>query len=555
MSDEKKEVFGIDLGTTYSCIALVDEHGKPVVIPNQENGRVTPSAVFFDEDNIVVGETAKENAKIYPDDVVMFVKRNMGNPMFEYQNGDQIFKAEEISSFILRKLVHDAELHLDRKIRDVVITCPAYFGINEREATRLAGEIAGLTVRQIINEPTAAAVAFGMTEEPEDKVVLVYDLGGGTFDITMIEIKEKSIEVIVTGGDHQLGGKDWDDDLVNYMVNHFCEETGMDEDELFDDPETRQDLVLNAERAKKTLTQRAKAPVSMTHGGERVKLEITREKFEELTRHRLEKTISLTKSMLEEAAKKDYTNFDEILMVGGSTRMPQVAAIIEETFGKTPKMFDPDESVAKGAAIVGLRQGFSDAVFEKVAEATGQDVEEVKAAKNEISTEVLEQAEQEVADATGFTLGAVKSAAMDIKNVCSKSFGIAAYDGDDVEKLFNLILRNTTVPVDATKGFGTREANQETVELRIFENELSEHVLDLGKGKEIGTAMLSIPSGLPANAPIEVNFVLNEEGRLDMTARELNEGRTVKATIETNSVISGEALEEAKARGKALVVT
>jgi len=196
MGNVSKRIFGIDLGTTYSSISYVDEYGKAVIIPNAENERTTPSVVFFDEGSIVVGDVAKESAKLYPNDVVSFVKRSMGEPNFIFVHNAEEYRAEEISAYILKKLAQDAEQFLGEKVTDVVITCPAYFGINEREATRKAGEIAGFNVRQIINEPTAAAIAYGSLDTTDDRVVLVYDLGGGTFDVTMIDIKKDSVEVI-----------------------------------------------------------------------------------------------------------------------------------------------------------------------------------------------------------------------------------------------------------------------------------------------------------------------------------------------------------------------
>ena len=209
MSEGLKKVYGIDLGTTYSAIAYVDEHGKPVIVPNQESERITPSVVLFDGENIIVGDTAKESAKVEPHRVVSRIKQHMGDPHFVFEHDGQVYSPEDISSFILRKVVGDAELTLglegDDKITDVVITCPAYFGTDEREATANAGRLAGLNVREFLNEPTAAAIAYGL-EQGEDQTVLVYDLGGGTFDITMIEIKDRLIRVICTGGDHRLGG-------------------------------------------------------------------------------------------------------------------------------------------------------------------------------------------------------------------------------------------------------------------------------------------------------------------------------------------------------------
>ena len=266
MSEGLKRVYGIDLGTTYSAIAYVDEHGKPVIVPNQESERITPSVVLFDGDNIIVGNTAKESAKVEPHRVVSRIKQHMGDPNFVFQYEGQAFSPEDISSFILRKVVGDAEIALGDKITDVVITCPAYFGTPEREATANAGRLAGLNVRAILNEPTAAAVAYGL-EQGEDQTVLVYDLGGGTFDITMIEIKDRLIRVICTGGDHRLGGVLWDEAIVMYLAEQFRTQTGEAADPL-DDPEVLNDLFLQAERGKKTLTQRDKAPFRVTHAGQ-----------------------------------------------------------------------------------------------------------------------------------------------------------------------------------------------------------------------------------------------------------------------------------------------
>ena len=316
-----EQVFGIDLGTTYSCIAQVDEYGKPVVLANFENERTTPSVVFFEDDgSVIVGNEAKNMLKTDPQKVVSFIKRNMGDPNFLFIHNETQYKPEEISSFILKKLVKDASEKVGFEIKDVVITCPAYFGINEREATKIAGEIAGLNVKSIINEPTAAALTYGI-DQVQDQTVLVYDLGGGTFDITMIQVKPQAIDVVVTGGNHDLGGKNWDNALMSYFADKFKEETGI-EDDIFSSPETSGDLQINAESAKKTLSQRDKTKVNVLFGTDRVTVEITKEKFNEITKDLAESTIMLTNQMLEDANKKGFTTFDKILLVGGSTRMP-----------------------------------------------------------------------------------------------------------------------------------------------------------------------------------------------------------------------------------------
>jgi len=558
MDKQGKRIFGIDLGTTYSSIAYVDEFGKAVIIPNAENERVTPSVVFFDGDSLVVGDVAKESAKLYPNEVVSFVKRAMGEPNFVFEYSDEEYRAEEISAYILKKLAQDAEQYLGEKVSDVVITCPAYFGINEREATRKAGEIAGFNVRQIINEPTAAAIAYGTLDTSDNRVVLVYDLGGGTFDITMIDIRKDSVEVVCTGGDHNLGGKDWDDRVVGFMVDKYQEETQNPED-ILEDPDTWQDLQLSAEKAKKILSQRSKTPVSVTHGGERVKVVLERAKFEELTADLVERTIDFTKDMLGAAKEKGYTKFDEIILVGGSTRMPQIHERIQAEFSVTPKVFDPDEAIAKGAAIYGWKLSLNDGLIQRLAEKSKRSVEEFSnlsemVETQEVKPEDFKAAAQEVADETGYTLPTIQSAMMKVKNVTSKSFGVVAHNPRDEEIIFNLVLRNTTVPVSRKKNFYTAIENQQTVLIRIMESETSEVEIPLEHAVEINTAVLKLPPNLPADLPIEITFSLNEEGRLHITAMETSQSRQVDVVLDTASVIQGEAFEKAKARSQSLVV-
>ena len=546
-----EQVFGIDLGTTYSCIAHVDEFGKSVVLANFENERTTPSVVFFEDDgSVIVGNEAKNMLKTDPQKVVSFIKRNMGDPNFLFIHNDTQYKPEEISSFILKKLVKDASEKVGFEIKDVVITCPAYFGINEREATKIAGEIAGLNVKSIINEPTAAALTFGI-DQVQDQTVLVYDLGGGTFDITMIQVKPQAIDVVVTGGDHNLGGKNWDNALMGYFADKFKEETGI-EDDIFSNPETSGDLQINAESAKKTLSQRDKTKVNVLYGTDRITVEITKEKFNEITKDLAERTIMLTNQMLEDASKKGFTTFDKILLVGGSTRMPQIKEILEQNFPNTSiETFDPDESVAKGAAIYGQQLALNGELIRRLSEKLGVSEEEIKL--DDVSEKELKEAEQDVADKTGLTLGAVKKARTKIGNVVSKSFGILAFVSDSEQKVVNMILKQTTVPTEISQTFATHEANQENVEISVFENELSDNHVEVSMSKEIGTGLIDgIPSNLPAGSPIQVTFKINEEGRLDIHAIEMIGKKELNLTVETTSVISGQELEEAKERSKAI---
>ncbi len=559
MSDKSSKIFGIDLGTTYSSIAYVDDYGKAVVINNSDNIPVTPSVVFFDGDDIVVGEVAKESSKLYPSEVVSFIKRAMGEADYFFEYDSKTYRAEEISSYIIKKVVQDAENTVGEKISDLVITCPAYFGINEREATRKAGEIAGYTVRQIINEPTAAAIAYGLAESHDERVVLVYDLGGGTFDITLIEIKPESISVICTGGDHNLGGKDWDDRIVAYLAQEFQDKTGSKED-ILEDPDTCQDLLLIAEKSKKILTQRQKTPVAITHGGEKIKIEFEREKFEEITTALTERTIAFTKEMLIEASNKGYSDFDEIILVGGATRMPQITSRVEQEFNMKPKVFDPDGAVAKGAAIYGWKLSINDDLIRRVEKKTGKSIDQTKegvglvSLNGEVSEEIVSETAKEMSEELGYAMPAIEGSMVKISDVTSKSFGIVVKNVKLEEHVFNLILKNTAVPVKATKDFYTAVDNQDTVLIRIMENDTNEQTAPLDDSENIGTAVFTLPQGLPKDSKILIYFDMNSEGRLQITAEEMTDSRTVEVTIETKSVIQGEELQIAKERSQSLIV-
>ncbi|MGQ9889111.1 MAG: Hsp70 family protein, partial [Aggregatilineales bacterium] len=353
-------IFGIDLGTTYSVIAYIDQYNRPTVIPNAAGDRTTPSVVQFAGAERIVGKEAKNNVALYPDSTVQMIKRYMGSSSYTFIYEGVTYTPEEISSYILRKLVQDAEQYTGLTISDVVITCPAYFGIPEREATARAGAIAGLNVRSIINEPTAAAIAYGVNEQG-DQVVLVYDLGGGTFDVTLIEIKDGNITVVATDGDHFLGGRNWDEAIVTYLASEWQRETGSPDDPT-DSLETLEDLLLKAEVAKQTLTTRAQTDVRVVHNGLTARVTLTRDKFDELTQHLLDRTIELTRQALAEAAKRGYTRFDQLLLVGGATRMPQVAARLLREFNVEPRIYEPDEAVAKGAAIYGQKLGLDEEI-------------------------------------------------------------------------------------------------------------------------------------------------------------------------------------------------
>ena len=548
-------VLGIDLGTTYSCVAYMDENDKPVVLKNSEGDLTTPSAVWFEDQNtITVGLTAKESAVMYPEQVVTFIKRYIGQPGFVRTINGVDMKPEEISSYILKKVVQDAEetlrreekLGVDEHCKDVVITCPAYFGVVERDATQTAGKIAGLNVMAIINEPTAAAIAYGVTDSTQEKTVLIYDLGGGTFDVTMINIKTDEIRVICTGGNHSLGGKDWDDRILRYLVEQYQEQTG-DMDDITEDLEVLQELQLSVERAKKLLTAKEKAPILVNYQGKRARFELTREKFDELTEDVLGQTIEYTRIIFKEAEKKGFKQSDvsEILLVGGSSNMPQVMSRVKAEFGIETKMFDPHEAVAKGAAIYASKMSDYNIVLEEVAKSQGVTVEELK---DKIDNGQMDL--QEAAEKANVKVRKGGRLPGKIINVSSRSFGTEAYDDDDVLKIFNIILKNADLPATGVSSFYPRYANQKSALFTVKESLSSEEVIEPEIGKDIGRAELTLPTGVTKSTEIQVTFRLDNSGLLHLHAKEMKDGREVEAEFQTTAAMSEEEMSNAIRRSK-----
>lgn len=566
MKVDKKIVLGIDLGTTYSCVAYVNEMGKPEVIPNSSNEHTTPSVVWFEEDNhVIVGRDAKGMASLYPTEVVSFVKRCMGDDSYFFECKKGKLRPEEISSYILRKLVKDASEALGQEIRDVVITCPAYFFIKEREATKRAGEMAGLNVLQILNEPTAAAISYGMENSCDvAKNVLVYDLGGGTFDVTMLQIQKGRIEVVCTGGDHRLGGKDWDDTMAELLIRKLQSESG-NFDDLFSIPESTQDLMLLAEDMKKQLTQKFEAKGRFTYGGGTYKLSVSREEFESATNHLLGRTLEFTDFILKDAEAKGVAHFDELLLVGGSSKMPQIARALTQKYGVTPKLYDPDEAVAKGAAIVGGNSILREALESRVRELThDEDFSlEVQDGKDEFA---LETAKKELQD-EGYSLEAISSALTNVVNVASKTFGILCnLREDNSERLFNLIYRNAALPANAIFPCSTSYDDQQVVRFAVLENsedaplddfsrkKIAKYGVDPSVGIEIWHDNLKLPPGLPEGSQLEVIFRMDKEGLLDITCRHIDTGRSIHNVIRTRVSLSHEEEVQIRNRQASLVI-
>ncbi|MFB9964129.1 Hsp70 family protein [Sinosporangium siamense] len=513
-------VHGIDLGTTYSCIASIDQVGRAEVHRNQEGSDTTPSVVFFETwDNVIVGQTAKDSAAVYPDDVVSLVKRDMGHGTTRTLHGRD-YTPEEISAFILRKLVEDVKVTEGAEVCDVVVTVPAYFGAAERDATRKAGRIAGLNVIDIVSEPIAAAITYGVLNPSQDCRILVYDLGGGTFDTTVITLRGGDIEVVCTDGDHELGGTDWDSELVEFLAERFRQEHPEVSDPL-DNKQTEQDLRRLAEDLKKTLSSRMKHAVRVMHEGRVTSVEMSRAEFESVTRHLLDRTIAITRRTLETARSRGVTEFDHLVLVGGSSKMPAVAAALEQEFAIVPQLRDPDLAVAKGAALYAFEETY----------------------RRLLSSGKREQAEEM---ALGAGLSATQQMEIEkrtIKTVASRAFGIVTTDKRTRrEYVTHLVHANDPLPADVTQTFYTLDDDQRRVAVEVMEQAGSAESDRLDDNNEIGKGDLSIPPNKRAGFPLEVTFTLDPSGLLHVTARENETGERLDLDIQIGGMSEEEVL-------------
>ena len=514
-----KRVYGIDLGTTYSCIATIDDTGRAVVIKNIETSNTTTPSVVQLGDDIVVGETAKKEAITESERTVSLVKTIMGKTDTAIKYNGRNISPEEISSYILKKLANDASGQMGEEVKDVVITCPAYFGTAEREATKKAGELVDLNVLEIISEPTAAALYYGCSKEHEEKTILVYDLGGGTFDVTIMRISFNKIEVICSDGDHDLGGKDWDGYLVQIISNKIIESVG----EVEFDERAQQDLRLCAENMKKTLTGKQTASEVFYQVKGSPKIEVTRDEFNRATESLLNSTLSKTEDAIKVAANKGYDKIDEILLVGGSTRMPQV---------------EPDEAVAKGAAIHAVnvylnnKKAVEDETFnpDKKSDLNPEDYkEDLKVDKRSMS---IGGVQREVIMAT------TKSFAVMIRDHITRKL-----------KCFNMIIKNNSLEkgfIEVSDEFCTDVDNQRSVDIRIYENDFMEKTFDVDEEFFIGNAVLELPANLPKGSLIKVTLKLNSEGILEVDGLDETGNNKVNVKMETKGVMSDEKFEEVK---------
>jgi molecular chaperone DnaK (HSP70) len=562
--ENAKTVWGIDLGTTYSCISRVDEHGYPVVISNLQGSPITPSVVLFSgPDDVVVGQPAKDEMQMTPELVCELVKQNMGAKDWKFRAHETDWTAPEVASFILKEMASSAAQATGIPVEDVVITVPAYFGVAEREATVAAGKMAGLEVKNILNEPTAAAFSYGFAQSgPSDETVLVYDLGGGTFDVTVIKLDQidnggTSIQVVSTGGDDRLGGALWDQRLVELIAQKFVE-AAPDALDPLDDPIASADLRLKAEAVKIGLTNQETRSELVLAGTDRAKVTVTRDEFEAATQDLLEQTIDFTRQTVDKAAAAGADTVDRVLLVGGSSFMPAVARRLVETFpGWNPELQDPNQAVAKGAALAGLQEALLDIIGKGTP--NGGDPGSAEPA----SPERVESAAKALHLASSV---AEKLANTEFRNVCSRGFGVKILRDDadpmnprDPEDFMvkHIIEPNTPLPLTGTEegrvqAFSTVVDDQDSVNIVIMEQVSRELSEDMASNKFLEEGLFKMTRSYPRHSPIQMALGMDNSGMLRLTATDPDGLEMEFTATSSDAVISDEEIAASTSKVQAM---
>lgn len=555
------KVYGIDLGTTYSVISTLDDNGMPEIVVNQDEGsNLLASAVYFQEGgDPVVGEVAKNQKDIEPERVVEFVKRYIGKPDAPTYDFDGVtYDPITISSLILKRMKEYANAQ-GHDVKDVVITCPAYFGNEERAATKQAGLIAGLNVLNIVNEPTAAALNYCCREFKESRKIMVYDLGGGTFDITLFDFSvdengKALIDIIETGGNDRLGGIDWDARMYDYMCEKYAFENGVSQDDM--EVELQQKIKAQIEQAKKDLSTLQKKSYTISYDGDRTRIELTREDFESRTQDLVEQTMDFVNHLLEKTGFS-ADNVDVVLLVGGSTKMPMVRAAVEAMFPGKVRVEDPDLAVAKGAALAAAIEW--NERLQTIA--SGGEVKPDYPTNDE--EEPISNLPTTAEEAAALMIN-VPQQVSTVSDKLTRSLGPAVYVDEEHYMIDNLLFVGDEIPAEAEAVYGTRTDNQAEIKVKVFENVATDrenkHVLpsidESGneqytdpalKVKMIGEVRLELPPNTLKGTPIRVVFRSSAIG-LEVTATNLETDESAKTTITTANTMSSDELDEARAR-------
>jgi molecular chaperone DnaK len=572
VSEPQRGIYGIDLGTTYSAVAYIDSTGRAAITRNNAGNDTTPSVVYFESDsNVVVGETAKQAAGEYPDQVVSLIKRHMDDREYHRTFFGTDHTPPSISAIILKALATDAETDTGCKVTDVVITVPAYFGLLEKDATRKAGEIAGLNVIGIVPEPVAAALQYGVTGSADGTTFLVYDLGGGTFDVSLIKMTDTAIEVLIVGGDHRLGGADWDQKLLDHLVEQAIAQCG--DDSLSDDEAMMQDLRIKAEDMKRGLSVADAKTQIIRYTGSPAKITVTRAEFEQMTASLLDDTIAITRRTLEEAEQKYpgvREQISEVLLVGGSSRMPAVRAALEREFGWQPKLADPDLAVAKGAALYAAGQTVRYVEQETSGENSSGDLAAADggAPGMTVPRPVTAAAVDAVAANTGIASEDLRKLAdRTVINVLPKAIGVKMVDTDKpgweddpegASYIEHLIDAQTQLPYQREPFVASTVADRQTeIAIEIWEQagatpgpELAaNHPLDeSGRIKDLGSV------ALPAGSPINIEMSVDAEGTVHLRAIEPKSTHVATMAVRI-SILSAEQVSDAKIAHAGLTVS